>query len=768
MSFYPTDVSDYQSATHYSYDIHGNVKRLVQEIPNLNLFGRQFTTLDYEYDLISGNVNRVWYQKGKLEQFSHRYRYDADNRITHVYTSNLFKKNDTTFLQQERLEARYLYLPTGALSRVELGHKQIQGIDYAYTLQGWLKDINGYRGLLSDVYDLLSGYDTGNDGSPVTGNLNSVFPWDAFSSSIQYYQGDYQPVVGTNYFNCPSTSAVPLYNGNISALTTSYHNSTNVVLMKLFRYDKLNRIKQMQTAEQFQSTSGWEPVSDNYSTEYEYDWNGNLLSLRRNDKYGQIMHDIAYHYPNAANNRLGSITATGLNSSSYRYDAIGNLVRDNAEGLTVSWNALGKVDSICRNGLLLSRFRYSPTGQRQVKMADGDTVFYIHDATGNVMCVYQLKNDTLSATERYMYGSKRLGMLGQQVWIVAGGTAGMSDSSTIGARTYELTDHLGNVTATILDRKRPVLNSYGNMVYIPLIVSYTDYYPFGYPISDRSYYFGGYRYFFNGQEADNEVFGDGVSLTAEFWQYDTRLGRRWNVDPKYTPMLSSYSCFVNSPLSLNDKKGDTTYRFNINTGEYLGMYDLNQTGQYGSYGYTETAGYGENKYEYWKGETFNFADLVNDAKDIRDGIITQLVFVRDEEMVSILRNQGAFEVGKLGFVKESTGGGDFDYSFSILPNYYPEANFNPVTMKSNFLFLPEGDYTAHNFMNFGNYLWGMTGAVVGFSYAILQAGAHANSLLNSNKNGYESQLDSKDDQLSIKKGIFHSNNKNYRQYRRKK
>ena len=159
---------------------------------------------------------------------------------------------------------------------------------------------------------------------------------------------------------------------------------------------------------------------------------------------------------------------------------------------------------------------------------------------------------------------------------------------------------------------------------------------------------------------------------------------------------------------------------------------------------------------------------MNDAKDIRDGIITQLVFVRDEEMVSILRNQGAFEVGKLGFVKESTGGGDFDYSFSILPNYYPEANFNPVTMKSNSLFLPEGDYTAHNFMNFGNYLWGMTGAVVGFSYAILQAGAHANSLLNSDKNGYESQLDSKDDQLSIKKGIFHSNNKNYRQYRRKK
>ena len=278
---------------------------------------------------------------------------------------------------------------------------------------------------------------------------------------------------------------------------------------------------------------------------------------------------------------------------------------------------------------------------------------------------------------------------------------------------------------------------------------------------------GGYRYFFNGQEADNEVLGEGASLTSEFWQYDTRLGRRWNVDPKNTPMLSSYSCFVNSPLSLNDKKGDTTYRFNINTGEYLGMYDLNQTGQYGSYGYTETAGYGENKYEYWKGETFNFADPVNDAKDIMDGIITQLVFVRDEEMVSILRNQGAFEVGKLGFVKESTGGGAFDYSFSSLPKYYPEANFDPETKKSKYLFLPEGDQTAHNFMNFGNYLWGMTGYVVGFYYATLQVGAHANSLLSPRRNDYEPQLDSQDDQLSIKKGISHSSNNNYRQYRKK-
>ena len=189
---------------------------------------------------------------------------------------------------------------------------------------------------------------------------------------------------------------------------------------------------------------------------------------------------------------------------------------------------------------------------------------------------------------------------------------------------------------------------------------------------------GGYRYFFNGQEADNEVLGEGVSLSAEFWQYDTRLGRRWNVDPKYNPILSSYSCFANNPLSFNDEKGDTTYRFNKYSGEYIGMYDVDQEGQYGSYGYSESIDYGDNKYEYWKGETFNFADPVNDAKDIRDGIITQLVLVRDEKMVSILRNQGAFEVGKLGFVKESTGGGILITLFQ----FYPTTTQKQISIRS--------------------------------------------------------------------------------------
>jgi hypothetical protein len=48
-----------------------------------------------------------------------------------------------------------------------------------------------------------------------------------------------------------------------------------------------------------------------------------------------------------------------------------------------------------------------------------------------------------------------------------------------------------------------------------------------------------HRYGFQGQEMDNEITGS--SYTAEFWQYDSRLGRRWNVDPVVYPWQSSYA-----------------------------------------------------------------------------------------------------------------------------------------------------------------------------------------------------------------------------------
>ncbi len=89
----------------------------------------------------------------------------------------------------------------------------------------------------------------------------------------------------------------------------------------------------------------------------------------------------------------------------------------------------------------------------------------------------------------------------------------------------------------------------------PEIVSATDYYPFGMPISDHKVNSADYRYGHNGQEKDEDV-GHGI-YTAEFWQYDSKIARRWNVDPIFDPSTSPYACFSDNPIMLSDPNGDT-------------------------------------------------------------------------------------------------------------------------------------------------------------------------------------------------------------------
>ena len=68
---------------------------------------------------------------------------------------------------------------------------------------------------------------------------------------------------------------------------------------------------------------------------------------------------------------------------------------------------------------------------------------------------------------------------------------------------------------------------------------------------------GGYRYFFNGQEVDNEVYGENGLFAFEYRMHDARLGRFWSVDPlaaKY-PWNSSYAFAENSPIGYLELEG---------------------------------------------------------------------------------------------------------------------------------------------------------------------------------------------------------------------
>jgi hypothetical protein len=54
----------------------------------------------------------------------------------------------------------------------------------------------------------------------------------------------------------------------------------------------------------------------------------------------------------------------------------------------------------------------------------------------------------------------------------------------------------------------------------------------------------------------NEVAGTGNHNTAQFWEYDTRTARRWNLDPKPNSWESYYSILANSPINHKDVLGD--------------------------------------------------------------------------------------------------------------------------------------------------------------------------------------------------------------------
>ncbi|MBL7756594.1 MAG: hypothetical protein JNL59_04345 [Chitinophagaceae bacterium] len=71
-----------------------------------------------------------------------RYGYGHENRLTDVYTG---RDSVMLYFFPER-EAHYSYYKHGPLARAELGQLRVQGMDYAYTLQGWLKAVNPAMG----------------------------------------------------------------------------------------------------------------------------------------------------------------------------------------------------------------------------------------------------------------------------------------------------------------------------------------------------------------------------------------------------------------------------------------------------------------------------------------------------------------------------------------------------------------------------------------------------------------------------------------------
>nr|MBK9652964.1 RHS repeat-associated core domain-containing protein [Bacteroidota bacterium] len=405
-----------------------------------------------------------------------------------------------------------------------------------------------------------------------------------------------------------ATTILPTYNYTTS---TSDATPTSLPMANAYKYDQLNRIAQSNSFTNFDATSNnWTnigAIANMYKTSYTYDANGNIKNLQRYNAAGVKFDDMTYKYDeqngNLISNKLYHVNdaiASGIHTadiddegtynttnvttaSNYTYDAIGNLTKDVSEQIqNIEWTVSGKIKKIIRTGISTKpdlEYVYDAMGNRIAKIVkpDGSSLenggadnptqwtytYYVRDAQGNIMANYQ-KSTASSITsfkliERSIYGSSRLGIDKTNIDLTASTTPPTILNHNLGLKNYELSNHLGNVTTVISDRKIPRAPLGSNTTiayYMPDIVSATDYYPFGMTMQERTFSAGGvaYRFGFNGKENDTE------SNTQDYGMriYDGRLGRFLSIDPltKQYPELTPYQFASNSPIMAIDLDGE--------------------------------------------------------------------------------------------------------------------------------------------------------------------------------------------------------------------
>jgi RHS repeat-associated protein len=297
-----------------------------------------------------------------------------------------------------------------------------------------------------------------------------------------------------------------------------------------YRYDQLNRITGMDAFYGLnQSGNSWSALTatQDFKERVTYDPNGNIQKYLRNNfgETGLPMDSLGYNYI-ANTNKLAQIRDSAADfvgggydlhsqpTNNYAYDSIGNMIKDSIERIPrngIKWNVYGKITEIDHSSTTINRptkniyYYYDAAGNRiGKKTTRGDTskisyTWYVRDASGNVMATYTATEDSSAALsaadlhigEKHIYGSSRLGILnanystdasadGLNVYTSPWG--GIVLSGITGNKQYELTNHLGNVLATISDKKIGVsLASDSSLTdhYEADVLTAQDYYPFG-------------------------------------------------------------------------------------------------------------------------------------------------------------------------------------------------------------------------------------------------------------------------------------------------
>jgi RHS repeat-associated protein len=517
---YSTTNGTVNSTTWYNYDDHGRVTWVVK-----NLAGLGYKTIDYVYNA-QGNVTSVDYQRNTAaERFVHTYTYDADGRLITVQTS----RDNINQTQQ----ANYYYYLHGPLKRIELGN-QIQGIDYVYTPQGWLKSVNSATGV------------TGND--PNKDGLANSFAPDAFGMQLEYFSGDYNR--SNSNINSIATGQ-NYYNGNVTGMSWQSQKPLSVAAtgpaMYTYNYDSKYQLTGATWATPNFSTNNFTQaasppysetvVAGNYNgVMINYDFNGNLMGLRRTAANGAVMDNDMYSSFSYNTNTTAGTPTNQLNSvgntanptayASYTYNQLGQLqseVGPSNAPYYVAYDVTGKITGIYSNPAMttpLVTYTYDEGGNRISRTDQNGTTYFVYDEGGNIMAIYT----GTTMAEVPVYGSSRLG------------TYYLSANNYV----YELRDNVGSVRVLLNNDK---INNKAD------VMNYADYYPFGSIARNGG---TGYRYDYQGAYAEKDAVTDWNNFEARM--YDGRIGRWLTIDPNQQ-FASPYEAMGNSPGITVDKDG---------------------------------------------------------------------------------------------------------------------------------------------------------------------------------------------------------------------
>ena len=449
--------------TDFYYDAEG---RVIQKVEETTAEGKLRT--DYKYDFAGNLVARRESHSygGKTDVVEQEMRYDDRGRLLEL---------EVSLNGSPCAKVSYAYDFVGRLAGTIAGKASHV---YRYNAQGWLTEMEG----------------------------------NTFGYKLRY--------------EAPEGEGAARYNGTISEW--EWKQGTGAAMMYALEYDDLERLTG--AGQWVKDGDEWENLSGNFTERgITYDRNGNLLGLERT-AHGTLVDDLDYFY---AGNKLtsvrenvrtspeGDVYAPGsAASSTFEYDANGNLTKDGRNGLEIQYNCLNLPQRVSRGGDQLALFYYWADGSKaRVVDSAGVARHYIGSLT---------------------YRQEGNGNLVLEEIAFDGGIVQVAEDGSP-ETFYCITDHLGSV--------RAMVDADGNAV------ERNDYYPFGAQHARADYPQITNRYKFNGKEREKAGGANWLDYGAR--RYDPALARWTTPDPLadcYLP-YSPYAYCLNNPVSLVDPNG---------------------------------------------------------------------------------------------------------------------------------------------------------------------------------------------------------------------